>query len=242
MEYEDNGYRKPTAENVQFAIGFGWSKEQAEQGFDIFDYDGTGMLEVEAIGDCYPDEDWNNEACAREAERLGICKIIPVNELPINFEHRYYGWVDTPENRKAIDKYCGVGVAISDDGRFIYGRLSECVDRIWSRIDTKLKFPNFDFAADVPVGEPDLHRAIRQSKAWFTCRNVTEMFNGRPFSLVFGYYGRGVDTCIQLDIRYDKRQMLMQCISKTCDKNGYGTISPNDYVTIEFINDEEASK
>ena len=107
MEYEDNGYQRPTAEGVQWALDFGWTKEQAELGFDIFDYDGTGMLEIEAINDCYPDGAVDDEACAREAERTGICKIIPVEELPENFPYRSRTWIDTPENRKAIAKYCG---------------------------------------------------------------------------------------------------------------------------------------
>ncbi len=113
-------YIKPTEKGIRFAMDFGWNKEQAERGYGIFDYDGTGILDVEAILDCYPsnelEENLNSEEIldevwAHEAERTGFCKIIPVEELPENFEHegnslRWYGWVDTPENRKAIEKYC----------------------------------------------------------------------------------------------------------------------------------------
>ena len=100
----------PTEEGIKFAIEQGWSKEQAERGFEIFDFDGLDLLEIEAIGDCYPDQIYDDEAAAREAERTGYCKIIPVNELPDPFiideiSRRYFGWVDTPENRKRIESF-----------------------------------------------------------------------------------------------------------------------------------------
>jgi len=100
-------YNYPTAEGIKFAMGKGWSREQAKRGFEIFDFDGLGILEIEAIGDCYPDGDYDDEAAAREAERTGYCKIIPAEEIPETFilndyPRNYYGWVDTPENRKKI--------------------------------------------------------------------------------------------------------------------------------------------
>ena len=104
-------FKKPTKEGIEFALDYGWSKEDAEQGYTIFDYDGLGICQIEAICDCYPNGDYDDEACAYEAERTGFCKIIPVDELPENFEAnghsvRWFGWVDTPENRKAIKEYC----------------------------------------------------------------------------------------------------------------------------------------
>lgn len=104
-------YKKPTKENVEFAVKEGWSREDAERGYTIFDYDGLGLLQIEAICDCYPDGDYDDDACAREAERSGYCRIIPIGELPENFEAnghsvRWFGWIDTPENRKAIKEYC----------------------------------------------------------------------------------------------------------------------------------------
>lgn len=103
-------YKYPTKEGIKFAMEQGWSKEQAERGFEIFDFDGLGLLEIEAIGDCYPYGDYDDEAAAREAERTGYCKIIPVDELPNPFiiygsDRRYFGWVDTPENRKRIENF-----------------------------------------------------------------------------------------------------------------------------------------
>ena len=104
-------YVKPTKQQIEFAIDDGWSREIAERGYDIFDFDGTGLLEINRIdceycgwGDEYPYVD--DEDCAIEAEQSGFCKIIPVDELPENFDRRYFGWIDTPENRVAIQEYC----------------------------------------------------------------------------------------------------------------------------------------
>lgn len=107
-------YKKPTAEGIQYAIDDGWSKETAERGYDIFDFNGTGLLEIERIDACYDivgEDETTDEDCAIEAERSGFCKIIPVNELPNPFiisneDGRWFGWIDTPENRKAIKDYC----------------------------------------------------------------------------------------------------------------------------------------
>lgn len=100
-------YNYPTAEGIKFAMEEGWTREQAERGFEIFDFDGLDLLEIEAICDCYPDGDYDDEAAAREAERIGYCKIIPAEEIPETFilndyPRNYYGWIDTPENRKKI--------------------------------------------------------------------------------------------------------------------------------------------
>lgn len=103
-------YVKPTKRQAEFAVSRGWSREEAERGYTIVDYDGTGMLEINAISDVYlyvgDDDGYDDDACAIEAERSGFCKIIPIDELPKNFDRRYFGWIDTPENRKAIQEYC----------------------------------------------------------------------------------------------------------------------------------------
>ena len=80
-----------------------WGLENVNKGYDVFDFDGTGMLEVEAIGDV--DAFDTDEDAVEEAIADGI-KIIPTYELPNNFDRNYLGWIDTPENRKAIEKYC----------------------------------------------------------------------------------------------------------------------------------------
>lgn len=80
-----------------------WGLENVNKGYDVFDFDGTGMLQVEAIGDV--DAFKSDEDAVEEADADGV-KIIPVSELPDNFDRKYLGWIDTPENRKAIEKYC----------------------------------------------------------------------------------------------------------------------------------------
>ena len=102
----ENNYTYPAEEEVRILLNEGWSILQSVLGFDIFNYGGYGLLNVESIGAFNYDED-----AAREAERIGYCKIIPVDELPYNFyidgyDARYFGWVDTPDNRKAIKEYC----------------------------------------------------------------------------------------------------------------------------------------
>lgn len=103
-------YNYPTEEGIKFAMECGWDEEDARRGFIIFDYDCTGLLGVEAICDCYPNGDYDDEAAAREAERIGFCKIIPVDELPDFYNAngdnmKWFGWVDTKENREFIDKW-----------------------------------------------------------------------------------------------------------------------------------------
>ena len=105
-------YNYPTQEGIECALTMGWSKEEAERGFTIVNFDGLGLLEIEAIPDCYPNDCYDDDEAVKEAERIGFCKIIPVNELPNPFtyfitnDRRYFGWVDTPDNRKRIKDYC----------------------------------------------------------------------------------------------------------------------------------------
>lgn len=82
----------------------GWSDEDVSKGYAIFDFDGTGMLEIEEI-DCMNAFGGSDDKATQKAIEDGI-KIIPIEELPENFERRYLGWIDTPENRKAILNYC----------------------------------------------------------------------------------------------------------------------------------------
>ena len=74
-----------------------------KKGYDIIDFDGTGMLEIQKIDELGIFE--NDERAVIQAKKDGI-KIIPVDELPDNFERKYFGWVDTPENRKRIEEFC----------------------------------------------------------------------------------------------------------------------------------------
>lgn len=71
-------------------------------GYDIFDFDGTGMLEIEKIDTDSRFRD--DEEAVMQAIKDGI-KIIPIEELPENFDKKYLGWIDTPQNRKCIEEY-----------------------------------------------------------------------------------------------------------------------------------------
>lgn len=104
-------YQYPTENDVKNAIECGWSKEQAKRGFDIFNFDGTGLLDLEAICDAHIETEIDDEEAAIEAVVSGFCQVIPVYELPDPFiidgiSRRYFGWVDTKENRNNIKKYC----------------------------------------------------------------------------------------------------------------------------------------
>lgn len=107
-------YIKPTEEMIIEGIKWGWTREDSERGYVICDFDGTGLLEIVRLDDvflsAYDGCDVMDEDCAIEAERSGFCKIIPVEELPKNMiydgnDRRYFGWIDTPENRRRISEF-----------------------------------------------------------------------------------------------------------------------------------------
>lgn len=81
-----------------------WTPEAIIRGYDIFEYGFTGMMEINKIDDVNAFE--NDYDAAVKAAKDGFCKIIPVNELPGNFDMIRFGWIDTPSNRYAIHKYC----------------------------------------------------------------------------------------------------------------------------------------
>lgn len=99
LHFKKLGYEDDDIESV---IG-DWGLENVNKGYETFDFDGTGMLQIEAIGDVDAFE--SDEDAVEEAIADGI-KIIPVYELPDNFDRKYFGWIDTPENREAIEQYC----------------------------------------------------------------------------------------------------------------------------------------
>lgn len=84
-----------------------WGAENCNKGYDVFNYDGTGLLEIEAIGDVGAFD--SDDEAVKQAVLDGI-EIIPLEQLPINMPKnmRFYGWVDTEENRRNIAKYCRV--------------------------------------------------------------------------------------------------------------------------------------
>ncbi|MFQ7494900.1 hypothetical protein [Faecalibacillus intestinalis] len=80
-----------------------WGLENVNKGYDVINFDGTGMLQIEAIGDV---DAFESDDDAVEAAIVDGIKIIPVYELPDNFDRKYLGWIDTVENRESIKKYC----------------------------------------------------------------------------------------------------------------------------------------
>ena len=81
-----------------------WGIEKVNRGYDIFDFDGTGLLQIEEINDTDA-FNCDDEAAVRQAIIDGV-KIIPIEELPSNFDRKYLGWIDTPDNRQRIKEYC----------------------------------------------------------------------------------------------------------------------------------------
>lgn len=92
------GSREEVAEKIK-----DWGLDNCNKGYAIFDFEGTGMLEINKIDSLEVFED--DLAAVEHAIEDGI-KIIPVEELPVNFDKKYLGWIDTPENRKCIEEYC----------------------------------------------------------------------------------------------------------------------------------------
>lgn len=80
-----------------------WTVKTCNKGYGVVDYDGTGMLEIQRIYDIGTFE--NDEDAAEQAMKDGI-ELIPIEELPENFDRKYLGWIDTPENRQIIQEYC----------------------------------------------------------------------------------------------------------------------------------------
>lgn len=84
-----------------------WGVENCNKGYEVFDYDGTGLLDIEAICDVGAFD--SDDEAVKQAILDGI-EIIPIEQLPINMpkDMRFYGWVDTEENRRNIAMYCRV--------------------------------------------------------------------------------------------------------------------------------------
>lgn len=81
-----------------------WGVETCNKGYSTFNYDGTGLIDIEAVGDV---DAFDDVVAVKEAEKDGI-SIIPVDQLPVNIPEnmRFYGWIDTQENRENIARYC----------------------------------------------------------------------------------------------------------------------------------------
>lgn len=110
-------------------------KQMERKGYGIFDFDGTGMLEIQKIDEMNKFED--DESAVEQAIKDGV-KLIPIEELPENFERRYLGWIDTPENRKQIRLWCEYQASDYDyfDDYLKSVNEAQCIER---RCETKVQ-------------------------------------------------------------------------------------------------------
>lgn len=95
----NDGYEKADIEGLIAE----WGVQQVNDGYGIFNYNETGLLCIQRLDEVGAFE--GDIQAAQKAIEDGV-KIIPVEELPKNFNERYLIWIDTPENRKNIEEYC----------------------------------------------------------------------------------------------------------------------------------------
>ena len=93
--------KRPTARQIKAGKEEGWGGFELSHGYGVF-LTRDRMYEVEMISDMGTFDD--DEEAARAAAEDGL-PIIPENELPEAFEYRWFGWIDTPENRQRIHEY-----------------------------------------------------------------------------------------------------------------------------------------
>ena len=109
-------YIKPNEEMKAAGREEGLSGLDVMRGYGIFDFGQTGILEINRYDCMYvgtgidEHDEVTDEDCAVQAQKCGYCSIIPVDELPKNMmyedeDRRYYGYVDTPENRERIRQF-----------------------------------------------------------------------------------------------------------------------------------------
>ena len=82
-----------------------WGVDAVNKGYDIFDFGGEGILEIERIDELQVFD--SDREATEQAIKDGV-KIIPIDELPKELAEQnlnYLGWIDTPENRKALKEY-----------------------------------------------------------------------------------------------------------------------------------------
>lgn len=116
---------RPTEKEKALGREFGWDGHALETGYEIMSFcdcslpNGACPLDVEAVMDMgtferYYEENRDNlpediaidDMAALQALEDGYCKIVPIDELPEKLPEKYkfFGWVDTPENRKILEK------------------------------------------------------------------------------------------------------------------------------------------
>ncbi|MBO5969897.1 MAG: hypothetical protein J6S14_15525 [Clostridia bacterium] len=81
-----------------------YGAESCNRGYEVFDYDCTGLLCIEKIDDIDVFECDADAAIQAAADGIAI---IPKKELPdeLPADMKFYGWIDTPENRAKLIAY-----------------------------------------------------------------------------------------------------------------------------------------
>lgn len=97
-------YRKPNEAEYNLALAEYEDTELAGILYNTMSFynNGEGMEEIEPKWAIW---DMPVYACAKHAVETGRYKIIPTDKLPKDFPYKYYGWIDTPENRHKIALY-----------------------------------------------------------------------------------------------------------------------------------------
>lgn len=101
--------KRPTVRQIKLGQNEGWGGFELSHGYGVFQsIDGMYSIErIDAMGTFNCDEE-----ASRAAAEDGL-PIIPENELPEAFEFRWFGWIDTPENRQRIHEHAN-GVRSKD--------------------------------------------------------------------------------------------------------------------------------
>lgn len=216
-------------EAIEYAI-FTWGVENVNNGYAIFDFDGTGLLQIEAIGDVNAYE--SDSEAVKQAVADGI-KIIPIEELPDNFDRKYFGWIDTPKNRKNIKHYCNkcnpanihIARGQMENGEWEQGYYV-CVGEnhyiLTGQIDKASGYPRFCYVKVKP-----------ETVCRFTGlydKNRTKIFTGD----IIQY---GLSNCV---VRYDTKNARYMLYRGSSPRNGFNvdaTVS-KEVIGNEFDNPE----
>lgn len=191
------------------------NEQMARYGYGIFNYDGTGMLEIQKLDDRNTFK--TDEEAVTRAIKDGI-KIIPVNELPWNFDRRYLGWIDTPENRAAIAAYCNehmprTAIIIEIDDKGYYSRYALTIDEF------KQEFQNKDPDIPDPTENGDSYTLCPLVHMWYKIVEVGDNdWNTFFTDMLWGLPETDIETnneaYIELSSCLSLRTILEQYINK----------------------------
>lgn len=190
-------------------------EQMTKKGYGVFDYDGTGLLEIQKLDN--RNRFKTDEEAVTQAIKDGV-KIIPVDELPWNFDRRYLGWIDTPENRVAIDKYCEqymprTAVIIEVDDKGYYSRYALTVDEF------KQEYQNKDPDIPDPTETGDSYTLCPLVHMWYKIADVgTEEWNTFFTDMLWGLTEIDVETKNEAYIDLDSCLSLKATVKQYLDR------------------------